>query len=327
MFDLNKILPCEPLEPKIYVLCGPTGAGKTSLGSAKVIRDYKKNHKQRFLDSLALVQMLKNGDNSFKNLRLDHNLYFCSNYLKLDKKTNLTAWDVDFTRLGIPNSKYKVQNIPYGAVLFFPELDQLCNANDNRMGLNEFLRTFLKYHRHNNLTLILDMQDFSRLAKEFRKLVHKVIFVRKKKTFTFFKIPWKTKWYTNEIDMSYLNLMNSLEQFNIEIKEKSYMRRKTFTFYGNIHEYYDHQSGLAYFLNDLDHYDYISSPQGDFTKEGITKFVQAHPITPPDSFKKNSKVNLENIDENIKKKVTNLTKQFKEYLYQNLKGENNVKKE
>lgn len=320
MFDFNKIMPVERIRPRIYVITGLTGTGKTSLGSAILKRDYLKYGRQRFQESLALINTLRN--NGYPNLRLDANLYFCSNFLLLDKKQDIKAWDVDFTKLGLPNEKYKVQNLPYGAVCFFPDVDQVINSHDFRNGINEYLRGFLKYHRHNNLTLILDMQDFELLAKDIRRLVHYVIYVDKKKDYIIFKKPYKTKWYIRTLDLGYLNLIKSFEIANIEVKESSYLIPGTFTFYGNIHNYYDSESALPYFLNGVDHYDYKENEHFELSRESIEDFVNNHPYSPPDNFKKNSKVDIENLPIETKKKIDNLTKQFKDYLYENLrKGE------
>jgi len=317
MINLNKIMPVEMILPRIYVITGLTGTGKTSLGSAMLKRDYLKYGRQRFQESLALINTLRN--NGYPNLRLDANLYFCSNFLLLDKKQDIKAWDVDFTKLGLPNEKYKVQNLPYGAVCFFPDVDQVLNSHDFKNGINEYLRGFLKYHRHNNLTLILDMQDFELLAKDIRRLVHFVIYVDRKQDFTFFKKLYKTKWKLRILDMGYLNLIKSLELANIEVSERSYMKYGKFTFYGNIHNYYDSESGLPYFLNGVDHYDYVQNDHFDLTKASIEDFVERHPYSPPDGFKRGNKIDIKNLPNETKKKIDNLTKQFKDYLYENLR--------
>lgn len=321
MLDLNKILPCEELETKIYVVVGSTGAGKTSYVSGRVIRDSKKNGHQRFLDALLIVQALKK--NGYPNLRLDHNMYFCNDYLLLDKKSGETAWDVDFVRLGMPNEKYKVQNIPYGSVVALREGDQTANANDNKTGLNEYLRALLKYHRHNKLTIIIDLQDFSRLTKELRLLVHKVIFVRRKKLYSIFGKVYKSKWWLREIDNTYLALLNSLTSLRVEVKEKSYVTKKKFVFWGNIHDYYDDHSGLPHFLNGVDHYDYIKKPRVELTRESIEDFCKSHPLVPPEEFKKGAKnIDLSKVDESVKKDIDALTKKFKDALYEKYrKGE------
>lgn len=326
MFDLNKILPCEELNCKIIVVTGPTRCGKSSYVSARVKRDYVKNAKRRFQESLIIVNQLR--DNGYPNARLDHNLYFANEWLLLDAKENITAWDCDFVKLGMPNEKYKVQNLPYGSVVALFECDQTANARDNTSGLNEYVRALLKYHGHNNLTIILDMQDFSRLAKEFRLFVHQVIFIEGKKSYRFFKWTYKTKWWCRVVDLAYLNFIKSLENLNIKVEEDSYMKETTFTFYGDIHKYYDHQSGFAYFYNGVDHFDYKKVERTELNRESIEDFCKRHPLVPPKDFKKGSSKDIKEFVNScpaeIKKSVDNLTKQFKDYLYDKFrKGEFN----
>ena len=319
---LDKILPLEKIDCEIIVFVGPTGAGKTSSVIAHGIRDYRKYGKKRFLESLALVQHLKL--NGYPNLDLDKNLYFCSNYMDLDLRKHITAWDVDFTRLGVPNEKYKVQNLPYGAFILLPELDKDIHANDNKGGINEFIRALLKYKRHNKLTFLLDLQNFNRLAKELREFVNSIYFVRYKKDFSFFGHVFMTRWNYIKIDYVLYNLFNSLGNLQIPMPKIKFTKKERFYFFGNIYKYYDHQSGLAYFLKDLDHYDYIEPVKNDYTRESIELINELHPVIPPDEFKKGkNKINLDNLDEKIKTKINSLTKQFKNYLYENIEQINN----
>lgn len=322
MIDLNKIFPVSRIETGIYVIVGRTGGGKTSLGVGKLSRDYKKYGHQRFLESLALVERLR--PNGYPNLRLDHNLYFCANFALLDKGKGVPCWQVDFTKLGFPNEQYEVQNLPYGAVVFIPECDQVCNARDTQgKGLNEFLRGFLKYHRHNKITLILDMQDFSRLNNEFRHLVHNVIYVKKKTSLILFGHTLLTIWKLIVFDISYLNLVASLNSLNIEVSEKSYLSKDRFIFFGDVHKYYENQSGLPYFLQKVDHYDYIESKPLELSREAIDEYVKSHPVVMPEEFKKQTKkLDKVEMSEDIKKKITELTKDFKNYLWESFgKGE------
>lgn len=314
---LNKIFPLERTNCKIIVYVGPTGAGKSSGMKAFAIRDKLKYGKRRYLESLALVQHLQL--NGYPNLHLDENLYFCSDYLLLDKKTGEEAWDVQFTKLGVPNEQYKVQNLPYGAFVVLPELDKDIHGNDNKGGINEYIRALLKYHRHNKLTILIDLQHFKRLAKELRDLVHYIYFVRGKKDFTLFGKVLMTKWKYIKIDYALYNLFDSLGELKIPVKREDLIRKESFRFFGNIYDYYDHETGLAYFLKDVDHYDYVKPVKNDFTKESIDRINELHPVVPPDEFKKNNKkMNIDNLDETIKKKVNSLTKQFKSYLYENI---------
>ena len=140
---LNKILPCEDINLSIIVVTGKTRVGKSSYITARVIRDYLKNSNTRFQESSALVDQLRN--NGYPNLRLDKNLYFANDTLILDPKTGKCAWDFDISKMGLPNNQYKVQNLPYGAVVVAFEADRQLNALDNRGGLNEYVRNFLKY--------------------------------------------------------------------------------------------------------------------------------------------------------------------------------------
>lgn len=315
---LNKILPCENLNLSIIVVTGPTRVGKSSYISARVRRDYLKNSQERFLASLMIVNQLRN--NGYPNLRLDKNLYFANDWLCLDPKKGVNAWDFDVVKMGLPNKKYKVQNLPYGAVVVAFEADRQLNALDNRNGLNEYVRSLLKYHGHNKITLILDMQDFSRLAKEFRLLVHQIVYIKGKKSFRLFGKTLSTTWYTRVIDVAYLNLIKSLENFNIKIEEASYVKDCKFKYYGDIHQLYNAESGLAYFLDGVDHYDYVKVPTPKLDKDGIVEYLKRHPLIPPDSFKKGKCQQLENAPEVVKTKIDAMVKEnskkLKDYLYE-----------
>lgn len=314
---LNKILPCEDINLSIIAVVGKTRVGKSSYISARVRRDYLKHSRERFFESLMIVNQLRN--NGYSNLRLDKNLYFANDWLYLDPKQDISAWDFDLSRMGLPNEKYKVQNLPYGSVVVAFEADQQLNALDNRCGLNEFVRNFLKYHGHNKITLILDMQDFSRLAKEFRLFVHQVIYIEGKRSFRLFGKTLSTTWYTRVIDMAYLNLIKSLENMNIVVEERSYVKFCRFKYYGDIHQLYNSESGLAYFLDGVDHYDYVKVSPPVLSKEGMRDYLKRHPLIPPDSFKKGNISKLENLPENIKQQIDKLAKEnskkFKDYLY------------
>lgn len=316
-----KRLPCS-----IIAVVGHTGVGKTSLCDAMAIKDYKKYCKERYFESLTVVQML--AKNGYKNLKLDKKnpLYFSNNVFLLNKKKNISTWDIDITRLGVPNSQYAVQNLPYGAVVVASEADIAANCNDNRGGINEFIRALLKYHRHNNLTIILDLQDFSRLAKDFRNLVTYIYFVRGKKSYNFFGHVFLTRWKFFKIDFSLLNMFDNLGFLKIPVKEKNYFSCETFNFWGNIYKRYDSQSGLSYFLSQIDHYDYIKPVAFNGSRESVNEYVLHHPIVPPDDFKKGvNTLDLSLLDDNTKKYVNRLTKQFKDSVYDYLRkgGENN----
>ena len=200
------------------------------------------------------------------------------------------------------------------------EADRQLNALDNRGGLNEFVRNFLKYHGHNRITLILDMQDFSRLAKEFRLFVHQLIYIEGKQSFRLFGRTLSTTWYYRDVDIAYLNLFQSLENLNVHIEIADFVKTGKFKFYGDVHTRYNAESGLAYFLDGIDHYDYIPSNPMEYTFEGVLEYLKRHPLLPPDSFKKGNKNKLENLPEEIKKQIDKIskenTKKFKDCLYE-----------
>ena len=119
--------------------------------------------------------------------------------------------------------------------------------------------------------------------------------------------------------MAYLNLIQSLENLHIQVEEANFVRYKKFKFYGDVHTRYNAESGLAYFLDGVDHYDYIPAKPMEYTFDGILDYLKRHPLIPPDSFKKGNISKLENSPENIKQQIDKLAKEnskkFKDYLY------------
>ena len=279
--NLTAELRNNPFPPGFYVITGEQGAGKTSLATALLCVDARRWARERRLWALETADEYAQANDIY--LDIHKYLYFSNIEISLTRRNEKTHY-VDLPRFALPNPFFKVQYFPTGSVIFIQEADLLLFCRDWQ-NTNAFLIDFLKYVRHNNLTVFFDMQDIDNLDVAVRRLVMGIIHVRYSYTARFFLFWKERRWKFTYIN----NQLNKLvEGFSdSERKRLKVVRNGRFRFLGNIFDRYNSFSGKWYFLHGIEKYgyEYLPHPKASYKIQDIDKFIKAHPLTKPDSMK------------------------------------------
>ncbi len=286
----TKLLKKSPLPSGFFSICGYQGAGKTSLATALLRTDYKYHRKYRYElgASLAREYFTFNGI----KLNVDKTLYFSNRPILLDKKRGIYTHCLDFNELGLPNLLYLVQYLPRGSVVFIEEADVLAYSH-NWQNISDYQRDLIKYCRHNQVTIIFDMQVGGDLAKSFRNLVVGQFYVVESglKRFFFFwhKQVWKFLYIRSQLN----NVVKELSTLGVDMKIKVAEWGK-FRVWGDVFGYYNSFAGLPYFLKGIENVGYVYKKHvgGNLSISEINKFYEAHPLE-----------NMTSADENEPKKA------------------------
>ena len=273
-----------PFPVGFFAITGPQGAGKTSLAGALMCVDAKRWARVR------RKKAQETADEYYKanRIKLDiaKYLYFSNIEIFLKKHKNCSTHYVDLPRFALPNSMFDVQYFPTGSVIFIQEADLLLFCRDWQ-NTNMFLIDFIKYVRHNELTVFFDLQDIDHLDAAVRRLVMGIIHVKDSYTrrhFLFWKKRcWKFTYINNQLNHMLEGLAGDAG------KRVKVVKNGRFRFIGNIFKRYNSFSGKWYFLRDIEkhNYQYIPHPKVSFKIADINEFCEAHPLTKPDSMKKN----------------------------------------
>lgn len=282
--NLRRMIKKTPLPSGVYVVNGSQGVGKTSFVTALLALDYKYHRKKRVAEAMEVAERYR--QESRVKLKISDRLYFSNIAILLDKRKRLYTHYVDVQRLGLPNSDYSVQYLPFGSVVFIQEADLQIFCRDWD-ALNNYLIALFKYVRHFGLTLFLDCQADGALDKAIRRLTVGRYYITESYTKRFF-IFWKPRtWHFLYIRNQLNDVMKELASVGVNLNVRVVERGKL-RYFGNVFERYDSFSGAAYFLHGIENvgYEYLSHPEGSWSVEGINKYCELHPIEKPDETKK-----------------------------------------
>jgi len=247
--------------PRIIVIVGDTGAGKSMLGCAfatKIFKKYNKLYLNKLKDTYKNINDKINNNLICEKHLIFSNVSYCLNFRK-----NIYSWHVGFEDLEIPNIKNNYSSLPVGSfVIIDDDVDLKANCRANNV--NKYMYAFLKYHRHNDLTLIIIVQDFSSIDKQFRRFVHQVFYLYNLKTSFFgFYHKWSFKIF-NSLNKN-LIMNNSQNSFET-------MRTFHFSIFSKLTNRYYSKYALSLFLNNVDKYKYIENKPFEFSKKYVDYF-------------------------------------------------------
>lgn len=274
----------EDLKPSVIVINGAQGHGKTSLMCSIMANNYKYHGKERFLNSLNLLNSRVNPYRDEK-LTPDNVLYFSNFDCLLDLKHGVHTHFVDKYDIAVLNDdKAFTQAFPPYSVVAFTEADKVFNCRDftatGKTKDNEWLKyikdfvyMFFATLRHNMITLILDYQVFERLDASLRNLVtdnililHKYdvpkgFFRREKQIFDIlWTFPQNESYFERLSKIGYTPPKNEIAQ------------RHRYRFIGNIHDHYDSFCYMPLYYYNLTEYAYKEQPTCDYSLEGIAEY-------------------------------------------------------
>lgn len=281
---------------RVFIVDGEQGAGKTSLIVSWLREDFRRHNTARLAEAQMHVNRInetykrlnrnRKPEDRYDFLQLPPHLYFSNVDIALKGKftdtpdTRYRTHFINVQNLGLPNSKYEVQYLPWGSVVFIQEADlQLFSHNWQRIA--DHLRVLLKYVRKNALTVVFDLQTDSALGKQLRDLATDLIDMETS-LFTparfFGLIRPKTTWY---FAWSYPQRQRAAEARGEEKALKNYVFRGSYRCRENVRLAYDSFSEELYFLKGIERVGYKVQPhpQKDYSPESIDKYCEMLPLT------------------------------------------------
>lgn len=299
---LQKYTKKSVLNVGFICVTGPQGVGKTSFVTALLRSDYKKSNKQRYKTSLEFVRSLRS-TGYYPSLKMPQHLYFSNTDIALRgslSRPKAKCWFIDTQRLALPNDLFEVQYFPQGSVVFISEAD-LQLSNRDWHGLNNYMISLIKFVRHNQMTIIFDMQQDGMLDKALRGLETERFEILEKGEMSKFlkRIRWRYDWCRPQLLLSRENKVKSGIKFSV-FKQREAFHRGSFRYFGNIFKCYNSFTGINYFINGLQNYETINHPICDLTPESVSKYCKMFPLV------RQAKNDKSLLNAKIKKEVKNL---------------------
>lgn len=282
----------QRMPPGFFVIAGQQGAGKTSLMAAITITDYIYHGNERLDEARAEINYMNAIDSSWQ-LHAPPLAYRGKDVLHLDPRRGVDTLHIDIRQFGLPGGKLNVQYLPPGTFLNFPELDADLNCREWSNTPMEIIDA-IKWLRHQDLTIMADMQSFYRGDKALRELTTDLWYVVERKD-KYERVKWwsrrkklvSTEWtfiWSKPQQNAALNEMLGKE---LPPKVEKTLRKCLaegcricrFRFEGNIYERYNSNSGKAYFYSGLDDFYVESHTPGDYRRESIEAFCKSNPLS------------------------------------------------
>lgn len=285
------------LEWGVYLLCAMQGAGKTSSGVVFLRTDFKYHSERRIKEALmhykargmdlAQLPIVTPTPPGKKRDRareaLPNHLYYSNVDMAL-KGTLCTVEDefkphyITPNDILLPDGKNPFQYFPYGSVIFLQEASDYWHSYDWQK-LTDSVRKFMKYIRHNNITLIFDTHAGSDIAKQLRDLITEKIeveglYYRPPRLFGI--IQARTTWYYKWSLPQYIEAAQERGE-----SAKDYIYNACFRLKGSVRDAYDSNSGEALFLRGIYDTGFVvrSHPKKDFSSaEAIENYCKNYDI-------------------------------------------------
>lgn len=275
-----------------FVIAGQQGAGKTSLMAAITITDYLYHGRERLDEARAEIEYMNAIDSSWQ-LHTPLLAYRGKDAVHLDPRAGVDSLHIDITRFGLPGGSLDVQHLPPGTFLCFPEIDADLNCREWTKTPMEIIDA-IKWLRHQDLTIIADMQSFDRVDAALRELTTDLWYVIDRRD-RYERVKWwskRKKLASTEWTFIWLKpqqnavlrdvLRNDLTPHVEKMLRKCLAdgsRICRFVFEGNIYERYNSHSGKAYFYRGLEDFYVESHVPVDYSRASVEAFSESNPLT------------------------------------------------
>lgn len=277
----------ELFESQVIIVSAQQGAGKSSL-VASICNNIYNYGKAHYLDTNAHILYLnKRLGYKLNRAPQSHYIYSTKNFrITLGKKMESCTYDLDPERIGVPDGTDKYQYFPFGSYLIIDEADSYYPCREWRKTTQNFI-DFLKYNRHNNLTIILICQVVDNLELKIRQLATKQFVVLSSvfapKKFLFWTIGFNSKFQFLLLENQKNAQYENLKALGYKVKPPA-IRICKYRYKGDIRTKYNHRAGEALFLYgaDKNNYEYTVSASQDLSPESVRAFVEPFIPRPKD---------------------------------------------
>ena len=255
------------------------GAGKSSLVASIVNNIFKYGTSRYETTNQFLRYLNQKFGYSLHKAPQPHYIYSTKNFrISLGKKGEYCTYDLDPGRIGVPDGTAHYQYFPFGSTLVIDEADSYFPCREWRKTSQNFI-DFLKYNRHNGLTIIMICQCVSNLELKIRELATSQ-FVVLSSSFEPRKFLFWTFGFWSKFKFLYLHNQKNA-QYEV-LKTMGYkvsppkIRECKYRYKGDIRQRYNHQAGIALFLYgaDANDYEYTISASQDLHPKSVRAFVE-----------------------------------------------------
>jgi hypothetical protein len=269
-----------------YVICGRQRVGKTSLGAAMMITDYKYHAGERLAKAAAeIAKMNAIPQAEPYNLHCPDLAYRSKDNILLDAKNWIQTYHFDIPQFALPDGIHSVQYFPPYTFLHAAELDAFMNSrtwqDDKDLKLN--IIDAIKWIGHQEITFIGDAQSFGRLDAAVRALATDMLYVLKMKPvekwrrkpghlFRHEKIIEKVVWDFIWVKPQLKAEAEELSKLGITVPPSEFSRRCRFIYEGNIFERYDDKSGKAYWYRGIEDFYLEEHPSVSLARDDVADF-------------------------------------------------------
>lgn len=286
-----------------WVIEGEQGIGKTSAGTALLNLDYKYHNRRR----LAAAQRKVDELNEYRDekLELPEHLYYSNIRQYLNKSQTAQTHFINAEDLQIPNEQFSKQHYPFGSVIYFQEADKDFNCLDSKK-IGKFVTQLMKFCRHNDMTIIFDLQVFNRLSATLRYLITNRVHIQCKYEVGHFgrmiknhrhrlnsdvefkssKPVKKTVWYFSMLQNQSLDRYKEMKVAGIDVDTSFAFRNWTLVYKGNIFNQYESRSAIMLFWYGLKKYETKEHIGTEPTAENIELFYRENNRKPDKSREK-----------------------------------------
>ncbi len=272
-----------PIKSGFYVFCAPQGGGKTSLMYAMMSLDARFHGATRLEEGARQCKKLNAipQENPYK-LTMPACAYRTRSLVMLPN--GKPTYHTDISQFGLPG-KSGVQFFPQGTFLAFEEIDSFMDCRKWQEDKQNVIDG-IKYVRHNNLVVMGDCQNFSKLDVALRRLTTDLIFVVSKRDVyetvhtkngpvrQFKGNEWEFYWTKQQL----MENAEMMRQYGFQIDTKQFVRHCKLFYPGNIHNQYDSCAGKPYWYNGLEQYEIEKHPSNALSRDGIKAFISQNAL-------------------------------------------------
>lgn len=269
-----------------YVICGRQRVGKTSLGAAMMITDYKYHAGERLAKAAAeIAKMNAIPQAEPYNLHCPDLAYRSKDNILLDEERWIQTYHFDIPQFALPDEKHDVQYFPPYTFLHAAELDGYMNSRDWQADedVKRNILGAIKWIGHQEITFIGDAQSFGRLDAAVRALATDMLYVLKMKPVEKWrrkpghflkrekyiaKVVWDFIWVKPQLEAEAQELL----KFGIKISSSEFTRRCRFVYEGNIFNRYDDKSGKAYWYRGIEDFYLEEHPSSSLSRDDVSDF-------------------------------------------------------